>query len=174
MAAKEAGDATVRILTEALTEEVVSKLTSKTGALAVEEMEAHLTDILAKRPELRCLMLEEWENIYQRSVRWRPAAELLKKTGSPTNLMTLQGNEFWINEEASVLKDPKTFYQEGVHELAADSLGKRGTFMPDRYLELKNGRVISDVRILENAIQEGNVKEAVRVLGGEFAGKVSK
>lgn len=179
LAAKAAGVETARLLTE----EVAAKLTSRTGKLTAEEMEAHLTDILLKRPELRRLMsarvlsgeplkratleaLRDWERTYGRSARWQPAAEVLKKTGDPKNLMTLQGNELWINKEASVLNDPKRFYQELVHELAADSLGKRGTGLADAYLELPNGLKHTDFTILENAILRGDVRGVVRFFAG--------
>jgi hypothetical protein len=69
-----------------------------------------------------------------------------------------------------VLKNPKVFYREVVHELAADSLGIRGTGMAKVYLELPNGTTFSDLTLLENAVLRGNVEEVVRVFAGSASG----
>jgi fructose-specific component phosphotransferase system IIB-like protein len=116
------------------------------GKLTAEEMTTYLVGIVGEHPELRRLMaarvlseqrltsatleaLGEWERTSGSRVVWKSEAELVKRTGDPKNLMTLQGKELWINEQAKALKVAKRFHSEVVHELAADSLGIRGAVL---------------------------------------------
>src|SRR5262249_52979757 len=115
----------------------------KEGKLTVEEMIAHLTKVGRQHPALRRLMaalvlteqrltsatleaLGEWARSRGRRVVWKTEAEMVKVT-TAENLMTLQGSELWINQEARALKEASVFYREVVHELASDSLGYRGS-----------------------------------------------
>jgi hypothetical protein len=94
------------------------------------------------------------------------------RTGNPKNLMTHQGNELWINQEAKELKVAQTFYQEAVHELAADSLGIRGSAAIETYLDvLGPTRFSSDFFLLENAILQGDVEKLVEKAVRLAAGK---
>ena len=154
------------------------------GELTAEEMTKHLGGILGDHPELRRLMaarvltdqrltsatleaLDDWQRLYGRRVVWKSEAEMVARTGNPENLMTHQGNELWINEQAKALKVAKRFHSEVVHELAADSLGIRGVGMAKAYLELPNGTRFTDFWLLENAILKGDVETVVRFVAGK-------
>jgi hypothetical protein len=172
-----------------ITWEIISPAENATGRgfegkLTVDEMITHLVGILREHPELRGLMaatvlsekrltsatleaLGEWARTFDRRVVWKSEAELVKKTGDPENLMTLQGKELWINEEAKVLKVAKRFYKEVVHELAADSLGVRGIGTAKTYLKLQSGVIFSDLMLLENGILKGDIEATVRFFAGE-------
>ena len=155
----------------------------KEGKLSVEEMIAHLTGIVRQRPELRRLMaasvlteqrltsatleaVDEWARTRGRRVVWKTEAEMVKVTKDAKNLMTLQGNELWINEEAKALKEAKVFYQEVVHELASDSLGYRGSGLAKFFIEMQNGMKYTDQTLLENAVLRGNIEQVVRFFAG--------
>jgi len=156
----------------------------KEGQLSVEEMIAHLTNIVREHPELRRLMaarvlteqrltsatleaLGDWARAYGRRVEWKTEAEMVKVTKDAENLMTLQGNELWINGEAKALKDANEFYKEVVHELASDSLGYRGSGVAKRFIEMKNGMKFTDQTLLENAVLQGDIERVVRFFAGE-------
>jgi fructose-specific component phosphotransferase system IIB-like protein len=163
---------------------VAKSVLKKEGKLSAEEMIAHLTDIVRQRPELRRLMaasvlteqrltsatleaVDEWARTRSRRVVWKTEAEMVKVTNDAKNLMTLQGNELWINEEAKALKEAKVFYQEVVHELASDSLGYRGSNWAKFFLEMPNGTKYTDQTLLENAVLRGNIEQVVRFFSGE-------
>jgi hypothetical protein len=154
------------------------------GRLTAEEMTTHLVGILGEHPELRRLMaaralsgarltsatlevLGEWARTRGRQVVWKSQAELVERTRDPENLMTLQGNELWINQESRALRNAETFYREVIHELAADSLGTRGTRLAEAYLQTPNGTIFTDLTVLENAVLRGNVENVVRFFAGE-------
>ena len=156
----------------------------KEGQLSVEEMIAHLTNIVREHPELRRLMaarvlteqrltsatleaLGDWARAYGRRVEWKTEAEMVKVTKDAENLMTLQGNELWINGEAKALKEAQQFYKEVVHELASDSLGYRGSGVAKRFIEMKNGMKFTDQTLLENAVLQGDIERVVRFFAGE-------
>ena len=92
---------------------------------------------------------------------------MVRVTKDADNLMTLQGNELWINEEAKALKEAQEFYKEVVHELASDSLGYRGVGMSDRFIEMRNGMKFTDQTLLENAVLRGDIEGVVRFFAGE-------
>lgn len=155
----------------------------KEGKLNVEEMIAHLTNSVRQHPELRRLMaarvlteqrltsatleaLGDWARAGGRRVAWKTEAEMVKVTNNPKNLMTLQGNELWINEEAKALKEAREFYKEVVHELASDSLGYRGTGVAKRFIEMPNGMPFTDQTLLENAVLKGDIEGVVRLFAG--------
>jgi hypothetical protein len=163
---------------------VAKSVLKKEGKLSADEMIAHLTDIVRQRPELRRLMaasvlteqrltsatleaVDEWARTRSRRVVWKTEAEMVKVTNDAKNLMTLQGNELWINEEAKALKEAKVFYQEVVHELASDSLGYRGSNWAKFFLEMPNGTKYTDQTLLENAVLRGNIEQVVRFFSGE-------
>jgi hypothetical protein len=176
----------LKLLKEALAKQQSRRFV---GKLTAEEMNKHLTSILEKHPELRRLMaarvltkqrltsatiaaLGDWEQLYGRRVAWKSEAEMVARTGNPKNLMTHQGNELWINQEAKELKVAQTFYQEAVHELAADSLGIRGSAAIETYLDvLGPTRFSSDFFLLENAILQGDVEKLVEKAVRLAAGK---
>jgi hypothetical protein len=161
---------------------VAESVLKKEGKLSAEEMIAHLTDIVRQHPELRRLMaarvlteqrltsatleaLDEWARTRGRRVVWKTKAEMVKVTEAK-NLMTLQGNELWINEEAKALKEAKVFYREVVHELTSDSLGLRGDGVAKFFVEMQNGTKFTDQTILENAVLRGNIEQVVRFFAG--------
>jgi hypothetical protein len=175
VAPKEAAESAARALAESLAK--------KEGKFSVEEMIAHLTNVVRQHPELRRLMaarvlteqrltsatleiLGDWARAGGRRVVWKTEAEMVKVTKDATNLMTRQGNEFWINEEAKALKEAGEFYRQVVHELASDSLGIRGTGQMKRFIEMKNGMPFSEQTLLENAIQDGDIEKVVRFFAG--------
>lgn len=155
----------------------------KEGTLTTEEMIAHLTEIVRQRPELRRLMaarvlteqrltsatleaLGDWARAYGRRIEWKTQAEIVKVTKDAENLMTLQGNELWINAEARSLKEAQEFYKEAVHELISDSLGYRGRGVATRVIESPNGTVFTDQTLLENAVLRGDIEGVVRFFAG--------
>jgi len=163
----------------------VAASTVKTeGKLSAEEMIAHLTNIVRQHPELRRLMaarvltaqrltsatleaLGDWARAGGRRVVWKTEAEMVKVTKDAENLMTLQGNELWINGEAKALKEAKEFYKEVVHELASDSLGYRGNGIAKHFIKMENGMQFTDQTLLENAVQQGDIERVVRFFAGE-------
>jgi hypothetical protein len=161
---------------------VAGSILKKEGKLGTEEMIAHLTGIVGQHPELRRLMaarvltgerlikatheaLGEWARTGGRNVVWKTEAEMVAVTEAK-NLMTLQGNELWINKEANALKEATRFYQEVVHELAADSLGFRGSGFSKFVMELQNGTTFTDLTLLENAVLRGDIEQVVRFFAG--------
>jgi len=172
---KEAAEIAARALAASILE--------KEGKLSVEEMIAYLTNIIRQHPELRRLMaarvlteqrltsatlevLGDWARANGRRIVWKTEAEMVKVTKDATNLMTLQGNELWINEEAKALKEAMEFYKQVVHELASDSLGIRGTGWAKRFIEMQNGMKFTDQTLLENAVQRGDIEGVVRFFAG--------
>jgi hypothetical protein len=162
---------------------VAESVLKKEGKLSAEEMIAHLTGIVQQHPELRRLMaarvlteqrltsatleaLGDWARARGRRVVWKTEAEMVAVTKDAENLMTLQGNELWINEEAKALKEATVFYKEVVHELASDSLGYRGSGLAKFFIEMQNGMKYSDVMILENAVLRGDIEQVVRFFAG--------
>jgi len=111
--------------------------------------------------------LGDWARAYGRRVEWKTEAEMVKVTKDAENLMTLQGNELWINGEAKALKEAQQFYKEVVHELASDSLGYRGSGVAKRFIEMKNGMKFTDQTLLENAVLQGDIERVVRFFAGE-------
>jgi hypothetical protein len=91
---------------------------------------------------------------------------MVEVTKDAENLMTLQGNELWINEEAKALKEATEFYKEVVHELASDSLGYRGSGLAKFFIEMRNGMKYTDQMILENAVLRGDIEQVVRFFAG--------
>jgi hypothetical protein len=107
VAPKEAAEIAARALAASILE--------KEGKLSAEEMIAYLTNIIRQHPELRRLMaarvlteqrltsatlevLGDWARANGRRIMWKTEAEMVKVTKDAKNLMTLQGNELWINE----------------------------------------------------------------------------
>jgi len=179
-----AAKAALKRLLERMTEEALAKAAEKLGKLTVDEMIAHLTGIVRRHPELRRLMaarvlteqrltsatleiLSDWALANGRRIAWKTEAEMVRVTKDADNLMTLQGNELWINEEAKALKEAQEFYKEVVHELASDSLGYRGVGMSDRFIEMRNGMKFTDQTLLENAVLRGDIEGVVRFFAGE-------
>jgi hypothetical protein len=98
--------------------EVVVNGFRRSGTLTQEEMEAHLHDVLANRPELVGLMagpgvnndllarrtvqaLQNWEDLYTRSVRWVDNGAVQSVAG-PRNFASLRPNgELWIEKQVS-------------------------------------------------------------------------
>jgi 5-methylthioribose kinase len=97
---------------------------------------------------------------------WKTEAEMVEVTKDAENLMTLQGSELWINEEAKALKEATEFYKEVVHELASDSLGYRGSGLAKFFIEMRNGMKYTDQMILENAVLRGDIEQVVRFFAG--------
>jgi hypothetical protein len=162
---------------------LAASILEKEGKLSAEEMIAYLTNIVRQHPELRRLMaarvlteqrltsatleiLGDWARANSRSIAWKTEAEMVKVTKDAKNLMTLQGNELWINQEAKALKEAMEFYKEVVHELASDSLGYRGTGMAKRFIEMPNGMKFTDQTLLENAVLQGDIERVVRFFAG--------
>ncbi len=112
-------------------------------------------------------ILSDWALANGRRIAWKTEAEMVRVTKDADNLMTLQGNELWINEEAKALKEAQEFYKEVVHELASDSLGYRGVGMSDRFIEMRNGMKFTDQTLLENAVLRGDIEGVVRFFAGE-------
>ena len=110
--------------------------------------------------------LGDWARAGGRRVVWKTEAEMVRVTKDAKNLMTLQGNELWINEEARALKEAMEFYKEVVHELTSDSLGYRGTGMAKRFIEMQNRMKFTDQTLLENAVMRGDIEGVVRFFGG--------
>lgn len=110
--------------------------------------------------------LGDWARAYGRRIEWKTQAEIVKVTKDAENLMTLQGNELWINAEATSLKDAQKFYQEAVHELISDSMGYRGRGVAKRIIESPNGTVFTDQTLLENAVLRGDIEGVVRFFAG--------
>jgi hypothetical protein len=116
--------------------------TRRTGSMTVDEMERYLIAIMQERRELGRLygayarglggeplkrevldILRQWEKSYGRSVKFVEKGVVQKATVKG-NLMTLKDDLLII--EKHVLDDPKLFFKEVVHELAADALRVRG------------------------------------------------
>jgi hypothetical protein len=165
-------------------EETLAQTVSKLGKLTADEMIAHLKSVVGKHPELRRLMaarvlteqrltsatleiLGDWARANGRRIVWKTEAEVVAVTKRADNVMTLQGNEFWINEETQTLKEAQKFYEEVVHELASDSLGYRGNGIADRFIEMRNGMKFTDQTLLENAVMRGDIEGVVRFFAGE-------
>jgi hypothetical protein len=162
---------------------LAASILEKEGKLSAEEMIAYLTNIIRQHPELRRLMaarvltaqrltsatleiLGDWARANGRRIVWKTEAEMVKVTKDAKNLMTLQGNELWINGEAKALKEAMEFYKEVVHELVSDSLGIRGTGWAKRFIEMQNGMKFTDQMLLENAVLQGDVERVVRFFAG--------
>jgi hypothetical protein len=97
---------------------VVVNAFRRSGTLTQEEMEAHLHDVLANRPELVGLMagpgmnndllarrtiqaLQNWEDLYTRSVRWVDNGAVQSVAGA-RNFASLRPNgELWIERQVS-------------------------------------------------------------------------
>jgi fructose-specific component phosphotransferase system IIB-like protein len=111
-------------------------------------------------------ILGDWARANSRRIAWKTEAEMVKVTKDAKNLMTLQGNELWINQEAKALKEAMEFCKQVVHELASDSLGIRGTGWAKRFIEMPNGMKFTDQTLLENAVMQGDIERVVRFFAG--------
>ena len=111
-------------------------------------------------------ILGDWARANGRRIVWKTEAEMVKVIKDATNLMTRQGNEFWINGEAKALKEAMEFYKQVVHELASDSMGIRGTGVAKRFIEMQNGLRFTNQTLLENAIMNGDIERTVRFFAG--------
>jgi len=183
-AVRSAMDRAAKELVELTLEELASVIGgSISKRLSLEEMIAHLTHIVQQNPWLRRLMaarvltgksliratieaLGDWTRATGHRIVWKTQAEMVKVTRDVTNLMTLQGNELWINREAKALKEAQKFYDTVVHELASDSLGYRGRGPAKRFMEMRNGMPYTDQTLLEHVIKNGEIEREVRFLAG--------
>jgi hypothetical protein len=161
-----------------------SAATRPVGRITIEEMERHLTDVLARRPELRRLMaarvmtgqgrmdaikiaLQEWERTQGWKVVEKTAREMQAVT-HPKNLMTLraESRELWINKDRAARWDPNEFYDETVHELAAHALAGRGGSLTEAHIAFighEFGVTNNAARILESTIKTGDLKQVLRL-----------
>jgi len=183
-AVRSAMDRAAKELVELTLEELAAVMGgAMSKRLSLEEMIAHLTHIVQQNPWLRRLMaarvltgksliratieaLGDWTRATGHRIVWKTQAEMVKVTRDVTNLMTLQGNELWINREAEALKEAQKFYDTVVHELASDSLGYRGRGPAKRFMEMRNGMPYTDQTLLEHVIKNGEIEREVRFLAG--------
>jgi hypothetical protein len=179
---------TVRRAARRLTGEVGGRRATRTvggitipiGRITVEEMERHLTDVLARRPELRRLMgaramtdrarieaiklaLEEWERTQGWKVVRKAASEM--PVGNPMTLRA-EVRELWINRNEVAHWRLDKFYEETVHEMAAHALkGSGGRF--DETVVAFVGELFQQhnnaLFILEQAIKTGDLQHVLRL-----------
>ena len=146
--------------------------------MTTEEMEQHLTAVVANRPELKRLMaakvltgerlraevdaiLKEWRIANNRAVKLVDEGVVQQASGRPGNLVWLRGqNEIWI--EKQVIRNPQTYLDEIRHELVADALGG-GHGTAAAYIEMTNGTIWNAQVILEDAVaRTGDVKRSIQ------------
>jgi hypothetical protein len=116
---KSSYSAAVRGIPQELGVQIVSRVASRrVGPVSAREMEQHLLEVLAQRPELARLMrasrsngealqrevlaaLQEWQYLYGQNVKWVENGVVQELTRTPQNFLTLRGNELWIEKQVA-------------------------------------------------------------------------
>jgi hypothetical protein len=76
----------------------------------------------------------------------------------------LRDNKLLVNKKL-LAGDAKDFYEETVHEMAADALGVRGIINPSQLAFVGDNmtKINNALFVLENAIKEGDLKKVLKL-----------
>jgi hypothetical protein len=159
------------------------------GRISVDEMDIHLTRLMAKHPELQALrairnfqgdkLLQEvrttlngWGQLYGKTIEEKTAAEMAQVT-TRTNLITMQPpgirSALWINKELLAQTTARELYEEVAHEFCANALGWSGTadetvlaYVGDEYSAFNSAQAFLE-RAVMSSETIGQIMDALRV-----------